>query len=228
VIDRKTALQCAGLIALMSIAGAWQLLMLDDWTTIPVGNGASLSSLLLFVFPASSALVAGSLYWNGRRPRADEAKVQAWRKWGRFFSLSYCGGLLAMQGVLVVRTLGLDVPFDLSAMARALAVLLSIVSLLAINQMPKLPWLESRAKVGGDLGPIYGPRFMRTQSRVLVVFLIAVVVYNVAAPPVTAWRSTAFILLAAALLVVWSVAWRFHLGRKWKIEQSAARGMTPP
>ena len=79
---------------------------------------------------------------------------------------------------------------------------------------------------GGDLGPIYGPRYMRTLSRILVVFMIAVIAYSLAAPPM-GWRSALFILLAAALLVVWSIAWRCHLGRKWKLEQLAARGPTP-
>jgi hypothetical protein len=51
-----------------------------------------------------------------------------------------------------------------------------------------------------------------------------VVVYNIAAPMTTGWRSAPYILAATALLVVWSFAWRWHLGRKWKLEQSAMRG----
>ena len=222
MIDRKTALVCALLIALMLVLAVWQITMLDDWTTFAVQTGASLPSLFLFVFPAASALVVGALYWSGRGARADDAKLQPWRRWGKFLSISYCGGLLLLQGVLVVRSRGVEVlPLDLSAISRTLAVLLSIMSLLAINQMPKLPWLESRF-VAGDLGPIYGPRYMRTQSRALVVFMIAVIAYNLAAPPTMGWRSVPYILLATAVFVAWSIAWRFHLGRKWKLEQSAA------
>ena len=99
------------------------------------------------------------------------------------------------------------------------------MSLLAINHMPKLPWFDSRFALGGDLGPIYGPRYMRTQSRALVAFMIAVIAYNLAAPPAMGWRPVPSILLATALFVAWSIAWRFHLGRKWKLEQLAARGM---
>ena len=226
MIERKTALVCAVLIALMLVAAVWQIAMLDDWTTLAVQKGASLPSLFLFVFPAASALVVGALYWSGRGARANDAKLQPWRKWGRFLSISYCGGLLLLQGVLVVRSRGVDVlPLDLSAISRTLAVLLSIMSLLAINHMPKLPWFDSRFALGGDLGPIYGPRYMRTHSRALVGFMIVVIAYNLAAPPSMGWRSVPYILLATALFVVWSIAWRFHLGHKWKLEQLAARGM---
>ena len=223
MIDRKTALACAALIALMLVLAVWQIAMLDDWTTLAVQRGASLPSLLLFVFPAASALVVGALYWSGRGATANDAKLQPWRKWGKFLSISYCGGLLLLQGVLVVRSRGVDVlPLDLSAISRTLAVLLSIMSLLAINHMPKLPWFDSRFALGGDLGPIYGPRYMRTQSRALVAFMIVVIAYNLAAPPTMGWRPVPYILLATALFVVWSIAWRLHLGRKWKLEQSAA------
>ena len=224
MIDRKTALVCAALIALMLMAAVWQIAMLDDWTTLAVHKGASLPSLFLFVFPAASALVVGALYWSGRGATANDAKLQPWRKWGKFLSISYCGGLLLLQGVLVVRSRGVDVlPLDLSAVSRTLAVLMSIMSLLAINQMPKLPWFDSRFTLGGDLGPIYGPRYLRTQSRALVAFMIVVIAYNLAAPPTMGWRAVPYILLATALFVVWSVAWRFHLGRKWKLEQRTAR-----
>jgi len=224
VIDRKTALVCAALIALMLVAAVWQIAMLDDWTTLAVHKGASLPSLFLFVFPAASVLVVGALYWSGRGATANDAKLQPWRKWGKFLSISYCDGLLLLQGVLVVRSRGVDVlPLDLSAVSRTLAVLMSIMSLLAINQMPKLPWFDSRFTLGGDLGPIYGPRYLRTQSRALVAFMIVVIAYNLAAPPTMGWRAVPYILLATALFVVWSVAWRFHLGRKWKLEQRTAR-----
>jgi hypothetical protein len=224
MIDRKTALACAALIALMLVAAAWRIITLDGWTILGVQNDTPQSSLLLFVFPAASALVVGALYWSGRGATANDVKLQSWLKWGKFLSISYCGGLLLLQGVLVVRSRGIDVlPLDLSAISRTLAVLMSIMSLLAINQMPKLPWFDSRFALGGDLGPIYGPRYMRTQSRALVVFMIAVIAYNLAAPPTLGWRSAPYILLATALFVVWSIAWRFHLARKWKLERRAAR-----
>lgn len=224
MIDRKTALVCAVLVALMLVAPVWQIAWLDDWTTLAGEKGSSPPSLFLFVFPASSALVVGALYWDGRGARADDAKLQPWRKWGRFLSISYCGGLLLLQGVLVVGSLGMDMPLDLSALGRTLGILLAIMSLLAINQIPKLPWFERRLTPGGDLGPIYGPRYMRTQSRILVVFMVAVIAYSLAAPSTMGWRSAPYILLATALLVVWSIAWRRHLGRKWNREQLAAPG----
>jgi hypothetical protein len=149
--------------------------------------------------------------------------VRPWRKWGKFLSIGYCGGMLLLQGVVIVRNLGFDTPLDFSAIARGLGLLLAIMSLLAINQMPKLPWFERRFAPGGDLGPIYGPRYMRTQSRILVVFMIAVIAYSFSVTPTMGWRSAPYILLATALFVVWSIAWRRHLGRKWKLERRATR-----
>jgi hypothetical protein len=32
------------------------------------------------------------------------------------------------------------------------------------------------------------------------------------------------VLRATALFIVWSIAWRRHLGRKWKLEQLTAHG----
>jgi hypothetical protein len=53
--------------------------------------------------------------------------------------------------------------------------------------------------------------------------MIAVIAYNLAAPPTLGWRSAPYILLATALFVVWSIAWRVHLAHKWKLERRAAR-----
>jgi hypothetical protein len=223
VIDRKTAIACTTMIALMLVAAIWRLVMLDDWTTLVLRHDASLPSLMLFLFPGCSALVVGALHWDGRIARADRVRIQPWRKWARSLSIAYCGGLMLLQGVLIVRSLDLDVGLDLSAIARALAVLLAIACLLALNQMPKLPWFEPRFAPGGDLGPIYGPRYLRAVSRTVVVLMMAVIAYSLVVPPATAWRAAPYILLAAAILVVWSIAWRCHLGRKWKLERTAGR-----
>jgi hypothetical protein len=226
VIDQKTAFPSAALIAVMFVTAVWRIFTLDDWTTLPVQNGVPLPSLLLFAFPVCSALVVGALYWDGRGARADDAKLQPWRNWGRSLSITYCGGLLFLQGVLIVGSFGRDTPLDVSTISRAGSILLTIMCLLAINQIPKLPWFERRVAPGGDLGPIYGPRYMRTQSRILVVFMIAVIAYSLVAPSNMGWRAATYILLAAALLIVWSIAWRLHLGRKWKLEKLATRGVT--
>ena len=227
MIDCKTALACAGLIALMLALAVWRVITLDDWTTLAVQNADPLPALLLFAFAASSALVVGALAWTSLVARADAARVRPWHPWGKFLSISYCLGLLLLQGVLVVGSLGLDMPLDLSAIARSLGLVLAIMALLAINQMPKLPWFERRFQPGGDLGPVYGPRYVRTVSRILVVFMIAVIAYSLVATPAMAGCLAVFVLLAAALLVVWSIAWRCHLGRKWRHEQLAVPGAKP-
>jgi hypothetical protein len=223
VIDRKTALASAALIALMLVVAVSRIVTLDDWSVLPVQNGAPLPSLLLLLFPVCSALVVGALFWDSRAARGSDAKVQPWRQWGRSLSINYCGGLLLLQCVLIVQSLDIDMPLDISAIGRSLGLLLAIMCLLAINQMPKLPWFERRFAPGGDLGPIYGPRYMRTQSTVLVVFMTAQIVYGLAAPPTMAWRSVPYTLLAAALLVTGSVTWRIHLGRKWKLERQTRK-----
>jgi hypothetical protein len=227
VIDRKTALASVALIALMLLAAAWRISMLDDWTTLAFLNAASLPPLLLFVFPAGSALVVGALYWDGRGARAGEAKLAPWRKWGQSLSISYCAGLLLLQGLVIARSLNVDMPFDSSVIARALGLLLAIMCLLYINEIPKLPWFEPTIAPGGELGPIYGPRYVRILSRIVVVVMLAVIAGSLVAPGAMDWRASGCILLATALLVAWSIAWRIHLGRKWKLEQPAARVAKP-
>src|SRR5215468_12578123 len=162
----------------MLVAATWRIMLLDDWTTLPIQNEGPLPSLLLFFFPACSALVVGAMYLEGRGARAGDEKLRPWREWGRSLSITYCGGLLLLQGVVIVRSLGLELPIDLSLLGRAGGIVLAIMCLLAVNQMPKLPWFERRVAPGGDLGPIYGPRYMRTQSRILVVFMTAVIAYS--------------------------------------------------
>ena len=174
---------------------------------------------MLFAFPAASALVAAALYWSGRGPMVDAAKIEPWRRWGTSLAIAYCLGMTLMQGLAIVHSVGLDLPVDLAALARAGGIVLSLVSLLAINQMPKLPWFERIAGPGGALGPIYGPRYVRLQSRIVVVFMIATITWSLSMPPPLAWRSAVYILAAAALLVVWSLAARRHFSRKWQLEQ---------
>jgi hypothetical protein len=228
MIDRRTTLVSAALITLMLVAAAWRIITLDDWTTFTIQNGGNLPSLLLVVFPACSALVVGALYWDVPGATGEEAKLQPWSNWGRSLSIGYCGGMLLLQGVLIVGSLGHAMPFDLSAISRGLGLLLAIMCLLAINRIPKLPWFERRVAPGGNLGPIYGPRYMRIQSWVLVAFMIAVTAYSLMAPRIAmGWRAAGYILLAASLLVVWSVMWRVHLGRKWKLEQVTAGSAKP-
>jgi hypothetical protein len=226
VIDRKTALLCAALIVLMLVMAAWRISALEHWT-IEFQNGAAITlpSLRPLTFPACSAFLVGVMYYAGLRARADAAKLEPWRKWGAFVSISYCGCLLLTQVVVIIRSLKPDLPLHPSAIGRTLGILIAIMSLLAINQIPKLPYFERRTVLGGDLGPIYGPRYMRTISRILALFMVAAIAYFLAATPDMAWRSTLSFFLATALFMVCSIAWRLHLSRKWKRQQLAERGL---
>ena len=210
MIDRKATLVCAVLVVLMLVAAVGHLLTQPDWPTVP--------ALVLFAFPAASALVVAALYWSGRGA-PDETKIEPWRRWGTSLAIVYCVGMFLMQSLATVRSLGFDLPVDLTALARAGGLVLSLVSLLAINKMPKLPWFERVAGPGGELGPIYGPRYVRMVSRVLVVFMIAVITWSQSVTQPTPWQSAGYILAATALLVVWSLVTRRHFSRKWQLEQ---------
>jgi hypothetical protein len=221
VIGRRTVLICVTLIALMLAGAVWRIIMPDDWTVLDAQHRATPPFWLLFVFPAASASVVGVLYWSSPRASAGVPRVQGWRPWGAFVSISYCALLLLMQAVLIVMSFG--VHSYLWAIYRTLVVLVGIMALVAFNQMPKLPYFERRFAPGGDLGPLYGPRYIRTLSRVLIVFMTAWITFILTWTPSMGSRPALFILIAAAFLLVWLITWRRHLGRKWRLEQLAAR-----
>jgi hypothetical protein len=102
---------------------------------------------------------------------------------GAFVSISYCALLLLLQAVLIVMSVNLGMHSPLWAIYRTLGVLVGIMALVAFNQMPKLPYFERRFAPGGDLGSIYGPRYIRTQSRVLIVFMVAWIAFILAWTP---------------------------------------------
>jgi hypothetical protein len=196
----------------MFVMAVLRAIMLEQW---------ALQSLFLLVLPVSSAFFVGALYLSNLRARADVKKLDPWRKWGAFLSTGCCGGLLLIQVVPILGRLDI-LPSYLPAIGRTLAVMMPIMCLLAFNQAPKLPHFERRSIVGWDLGPIYGPRYVRAVSRVLAVFMIAAIAHQLT---LTAGRSTPFpFSLAAAFVVAWSIAWRLHLVRKWKRRQSLSAG----
>jgi hypothetical protein len=228
MIDRKTGLVSVALIALMLLAAGWRIITLDDWTTLPIRKEASLPSLLLLFLPACGALVTGALYWEAFAAKTgDETMLRPWREWGRFVTIGYSTALLLLQGLVIIASLGVGMPFHIWAVTGAGGVLIAIATLPALNRMPKLPWLERRFAPGGELGPVYGPRYVRIESRILVVFFITVIACNLAAAPAVRWGSAAITLLAAAMLLIHSVLWRRHLGRKWNFEQMSTSGAKP-
>jgi len=223
VIHRRTVLICVTLIALMLAGAVWRIIMLEDWTVLAAQHRAAAPFWSLFVFPAASAFVVGVLYWSGPRASADVARARGWRTWGASVSISYCALLLLMEAALIVMSVNLGMHLYLWTIYRTLVVLVGIMALVAANQIPKLPYFERRFAPGGNLGPIYGPRYIRTQSRILIVFMVVVIAFILAWTPSMGSRPALFILVAAAFLLVWSITWRRHLGRKWRLEQLAAR-----
>src|SRR5215475_9117470 len=195
---------------MMLAAAVWRIIMLEDWTALVVQHREAALSWLPFFFPAASAFVVGGLYWNSPRTSAD-ARAQRWRTWGAFISISYCALLLLLQATVIVMSI-VGMHLYLWAIYRALGALLGVTIIVSFNQMPKLPYVERSFAPGGDLGPIYGPRYVRIKSRVTIAFAVAVIAFILAATPSMDWRPVLFILLAAAFLPVWSIAWRRHLG----------------
>ncbi|CCE12015.1 membrane hypothetical protein [Bradyrhizobium sp. STM 3843] len=225
MIDRRTALICGTLIALMLAGAMFWFIVPNDWIVQAVQPRASLPSL--FIFPACSAFVVGVLYGHGRGERTDSARNEPWRKWGATVSMSYCIVLLLAQALVIITRLDLGIHLELRAIYRALFVAVGIIFLLGVNQLPKLPYFERRVAPGGNLGPVYGPRFMRIQSRLMFVFGIALIAYWLALPPHPGWHPTFYALVATICLFAQAIAWRRHLSRKWNLQQPGSRGPTP-
>ena len=217
MIDRKAALVCAALIALTLAAAVARIVLLDDW---PILANQEALLWLMFLVPATVGLFVASLYANGRRTIAADAKVKPWYDWGKRLSIAVCAGLLWIQGLLILQSLGLQVPALDSAAGYAVAAAVAIMTLLAINQMPKLPWFQSKMYPAGELGPIYGPRYIRVHSRIGVLYWVAMYASIFALPN----DVPLCIVLITSIYLVWTRAVQHHYGRKWKLEQSAARG----
>jgi len=227
MIDRKTALICGAFIALMFAAAFWRITSPEEWPAQMAWARTLPPSVVLFMFPAFSALLTGKLYRKSFRVGAAHPRFEPWQRWGKRFAISICAGLPLAQGVFIARSLGLYVP---PAIDGTLGVLIMIVTLLAINQIPKLPWFERRFSPGSELGPVYGPRFIRIMSKTLVVYMIAMFAaafaFQFAAPATLAQRwglptilgATALFLL---LFLLWSIVWQIRLGRKWRLERAA-------
>jgi hypothetical protein len=217
MIDRKTALICGALIALMFATALWRVTNPQEWPPHTAWTATLLPSVMLFVFPVAGALVTG-LLWRALPARADDPKFEPWSRWGKRFSIGCCAGFSLVQGLLVAQSLGLHVP---SAIAGIPAVVMMILMLFMINQMPKLPWFERRFSLGGELGPIYGPRLIRIVSRAAAMFAMAVFAFSLAAPAPLAQRSVPYVLAAGALFLLGIIALRIHLARKWRLERAA-------
>jgi hypothetical protein len=165
----------------MFVMAVWRISTLEQWTFTGL-DGATVPSLVLLVLPAVGAFVVGVVYWD-LRPRADAAKLQPWRKLAAFLSICCCGSLLLMQLVVIIGSLHVDLPLPLPAIRRTLSVMMMIMLLLAVNRVPKLPYFERRSSIGGDLGPIYGPRYMRVKARVAALMIMIAAIVSLTPTP---------------------------------------------
>ena len=178
----------------------------------------------MFLIPAIVGLFVAGLYASGRRTIAADAKVKPWYDWGKRLSIAVCTSLLWIQGLLILQSLGLQVPALGSAAGYAVPAAMAIVTLLAINQMPKLPWFQSKMYPAGELGPIYGPRYIRVHSRIGIVYCVAMYASIFTLPN----HVPLCIVLITAIYLVWTTAAQLHYGRKWKLARTVGGTRVKP
>jgi hypothetical protein len=89
-----------------------------------------------------------------------------------------------------------------------------MIVLRAINQISKLPWIERSFFPAAELGPIYGPRFLRVIARIWVVCFIAAMACLFTLP-MHAWP---FIPLALPFVLFWTMALHRRYARRWKLD----------
>lgn len=93
MIDRKTALICASLVALMFAAAFWRITSPEEWPAQMAWARTLPPSVVLFMFPAFGALLTGTLYWKSFRPSADDPRFVPWQRWGKRFAINICAAL---------------------------------------------------------------------------------------------------------------------------------------
>jgi hypothetical protein len=218
MIDRKTAQMCAALIALMLAAAVARIVL---GSPIPATQAAALLPQF-FSLPFIAAILVASLYHSGRRAIAIETEVQPRFELGKRLTIGLFACMLLIQGLQIFITLDLQVPAPVLA-AVGCAIVLKMVSILlrAINQLPKLRWFEHRGLPAGELGPIYGPRYMRAHARIWIVCLLAAMA-GFLALPMRAWF---YIPLALPLVQLWTMGLLLRYSRKWKLDRSTAPGV---
>jgi hypothetical protein len=221
MINRKTALVCAALIALMLVAAVARIVLFGDWPILANQKAPLLGQM--FLLPFIAAMMPVSLYGNGRRAIAIEAKVQPWYDWGTCLSIGICACTLLIQGLLILASLDLLTAALVWTLGLAILVPMAILVFQAINHMPKLPWFERGLFPAGELGPIYGPRYVRAHARIWIACFVAAMACFFALPR-HAWP---YIPLAFPLVLVGSKVLGLHYIRKRKLEQSKASGGKP-
>jgi hypothetical protein len=155
MIDRKTALVCAALIALMLAAAVTRIMILDDWP-----RQASLSEALriwqFFALPFIAAMLVMSRNANGRQATAVEARIEPCCHWGEFLSIDVCLCVLLMQGLQIATSLGPHVP--LFAVVAAGATIVAAEAMNPISEACMTPDRRPRLVVPRKnwINPFYG------------------------------------------------------------------------
>jgi hypothetical protein len=211
MINRTATAFCAASILAMLAATTWRIAISPDWVYGPHGAPLSPRHLLgLFTCPACAAFVGGVLLARTLLIQATMDAARQWKQWGSHVLIGYAVICTLFHFYLFTRSLGIAGPFSPMAIARAAFVLAGSFLILVCNQMPKLPWLQSRYQVL-PLDPARGARLMSFAGRLLVLTGLVVVV-GAFVMPLRLMAPLIFSMSTASFIVV--IVRKFQLRRE--------------
>ncbi len=214
MINRKAIWITAVFVIVMVAAAIWRLSLLPDWTLFTY-TGASTTRHTtywtgLFQPPSWVLLFMGLLAASGFNKSGPKDEVHAWKNWYSFLLISFGVIVSAIQFLTIARSLGVTSALDPIAVDRAEIALLGLLIIVTGNQLPKLPWLQSRIALL-QLAPVQGENYLRVRGRLIVVTGIAVVV----SASLMSVKLVAPVIIVVALGCVGvSILWRVQLKRR--------------
>ncbi|MGA7711529.1 MAG: hypothetical protein WCA81_06475 [Rhizomicrobium sp.] len=224
MISRSALLISGALLFAMLVATIARLMLLPDWTHIPFfGPGgmpvSPMNSLGLIIAPSCVLFVGGGLALRKWLSKASPEAARSWTKWGSFTLIVYSAICTALQFFILTRSLGVGLALNPTNIGRAGIVLIACLLIVLGNDMPKLPWLETRIE-SLNLDPARGALLMRFNGRMVVLMGIAFIIVACASPTlkIAPW---VFAITAAGVVVV--QARRLLLRRDFKRERDTSK-----
>lgn len=175
MIDRKAYWISGALVAAMLTATIWRIVLLPDWTQIPFFGAGRVAVLMLFCAPFCVIFVVGQLAFRGWISKGSKDVKQSWVRWGSSTLIVYSVICAALQFVILARSLGIAKTLDEVTVVRTGFVLLGALLVVMGNQLPKLPWLETRIKIL-RLDAAQGATVLRYRGWITVVVGIGVII----------------------------------------------------
>jgi hypothetical protein len=175
MIDRKAYWVSGALVAAMLTATIWRVVLLPDWTQIPAFGAGRAAVLMFFCAPFCVIFVGGGLIFKGWISKGSKDVKQSWVRWGSSLLIVYSLICTALQFVILARSLGMAQTLNEVTVVRTGFVLLGALLVVIGNELPKLPWLETRTKIL-RLDAAQGAKFLRFRGWIAVVIGLCVVV----------------------------------------------------